>query len=496
MNTDIQQLHDQLKEKYSIKAFVDLGDICVRPGALMEQLDLVYQDAFEETDRIVFYTGKDIPESLLKHLYSTTNFLDISNYFVLVCAPANNKSDVAACCEKYSSDPVPFQFLSVELNETAELVDRFSLPDTICAIPWSNLEIRSDGTITPCCMSTDISLGNIQTDSLESAFNSAAATQLRQDLSNGIKSKNCSSCWKVEDQGLTSIRLHNKKRLKKSFLLKSIERPEINTLDIKFNNICNFKCRICGSGSSSLFAYEEHKFKGIPLNSQPNWGESDKFLKQLDLHIDCLDNIDMYGGEPFLMKKFAVTLKSAVDKGVAKNIRLHYNSNGSVWPKEFLKYWPHFKLVDIHFSIDDIGQRFELERGGNWDEVEKNIISLKNLNLPNLKIQIMPTISIMNIYYIDELYNWAQKHNFPIFVSHVRGKGFELENLTYEARDLIIEKYKNHPWDEMKKIVESISDAPLGNPNRFIESTKWFDTVREENFSTSHPEIAKAMKYN
>jgi MoaA/NifB/PqqE/SkfB family radical SAM enzyme len=264
-------------------------------------------------------------------------------------------------------------------------------------------------------------------------------------------------------------------------------------LDIKFNNICNFKCRICSSGSSSLYAYEEHKFKGIPLVSQSNWGESDSFLTQIDLHIDYLSNIDMYGGEPFLIKKFAATLKSAVDKGVAKNIRLHYNSNGSVWPEEFLKYWPYFKLVDIHFSIDNMGQRFELERGGNWEEVEKNIISLKNLNLPNLKIQIMPTVSIMNIYYIDELYNWAQQHNFPIFVSHARGKGFELENLTPDARDLIIEKYKNHPWHEMKKIVKLISNATLGNPDRFVESTKWFDSVREENFSTSHPEIAKAM---
>ena len=108
----------------------------------------------------------------------------------------------------------------------------------------------------------------------------------------------------------------------------------------------------------------------------------------------------------------------------------------------------------------------------------------------------MPTISIMNIYYMDELYNWAQQHNFPIFVSHVRGKGFELENLTPEAQDLIIEKYKNHPWEEMKKIVKLISDAAPGNPDKFIESTKWFDTVRKENFSTSHPEIAKAMKYN
>lgn len=496
MNTGIQQLHDLLKEKYNIKAFIDLGDICISPGALMKELDLVYQAAYDVDDRIVFYTEKDISELLLKHLYSTTNLLDISNYFVLICSLEKNKSFVNTCCKKYSADPIPFEFLPVELDETAELVDQFSLPDTICATPWSNLEIRSNGTITPCCKVADLSLGNIQTDSLNTAFNSAAAVQLRHDLSAGIKPKYCDACWKIEEQGLTSIRLHNEKRLKKSFLLKLFDHPEINTLDLKFNNVCNFKCRICSSESSSLYAHEEHKFKGVPLVSQSNWSESDHFLKQLDLHVDHLYNIDMYGGEPFLIKKFAYTLKSAVDKGVAKNIRLHYNSNGSVWPEEFLKYWPHFKLVDIHFSIDDIGRRFELERGGNWYEVEKNIISLKNLNFPNLKIQIMPTVSIMNVYYMDELYNWAQKHNFPIFVNYVKGKVFELKSLTSAAQNLIIEKYKNHPWDEMKKIVKLVSNSPPGDSSSFVESAKWFDSVREENFSTSHPEIAKAMGYN
>jgi MoaA/NifB/PqqE/SkfB family radical SAM enzyme len=233
--------------------------------------------------------------------------------------------------------------------------------------------------------------------------------------------------------------------LKKDFLLKYLDQPQLATMDIKFNNTCNFKCRICSSVSSSLFAVEEHKFRGIPLITQDNWSESAEFISQMISHLPNIHNIDMYGGEPFLVKKFKEVLKLAVDHGHAGNIRLHYNSNGSVWPEHFLPYWPNFRQVDIHFSIDAIGKQFELERGGNWSEVESNILRLKDLGLPNLSISLMPTIGAMNVYYIDQVYDWATKHGFQLFVSHARGLGLELGDLTREAKDLIIEKIQRPP---------------------------------------------------
>lgn len=495
MKTNIDQLKQDLESKFQLKLFCDLAQISVSHDALLQVLESVYQSQFEVSERLVFYSSHEISDDLLIHLYETTNFLDISNWFVLICAPNHIGKNIKSLCNSHSQDPVPFQFLEIDLAATDPIKENFRLPKSICSIPWNNVEIRSNGDITPCCMSTGINYGNVQFTKLQDAFDSEIAKKLRADFLAGLKPRVCQNCWNIEDKNLTSIRLHNIKRTKKKFLLQYLKNPQIATVDIKFNNTCNFKCRICNSASSSAFAQEEHKFKNIPLLVQDNWGENDQFLDQFEQLLPHLDNIDMYGGEPFLIKKFDRVLQMAVQQGHSKNIRLHYNSNGSVWPKNFLTHWPHFKAVDIHFSIDAIGAQFDLQRGGTWTDVEENILKLKNLNLPNLSISIMPTISIMNIFYIDQVYDWATKHGFQIFVSYVRGNGLELKHMTNQAKSMVLEKYKNHPWSEIQNILTLIKDLPDSDGREFSNRTRWFDQIRQENFAQNHPEIAKAMNY-
>ena len=204
----------------------------------------------------------------------------------------------------------------------------------------------------------------------------------------------------------------------------------------------------------------------------------------------------MYGGEPFLIKPLLRLAKSAVDQGSAKNIRLHYNSNGSIYPEKFVDYWKKFKHVDIHFSIDNIGTRFELERGGSWHQVDSNIKRLVDLKLPNIKIHIMPAISIMNIFYIDELLQWADKLSLPVNPLYVtKPTGFDLRHLTADARALIIDKFQNHQWPEMKNILNYIKSVPASDGREFTKLCKHFDHLRNQNFADSHPEVAKVMGY-
>jgi MoaA/NifB/PqqE/SkfB family radical SAM enzyme len=495
MTVSIQELEQQLKAKFDVKVMHDIGELSSSPNGLFKLLHGIYQSSYQPTDRIVFYTSHVLPEKFLKHLYETVNFIDISNWFVLICGPADLETSIESACKQFSHDPIPFQFQYTDLEPTHSIEDKFFLPDTVCAIPWTHLEIQTDGGITPCCMTSGSTLGNIKHTTLDQVFNGQGLQELRRGLLAGERPEICRGCWKAEEKNLTSIRIHNIKRLKKDFLLKYLDQPQLATMDIKFNNTCNFKCRICGPSNSSLFALENHKFRGIPLISQDNWSESEDFINQMISHLPSIHNIDMYGGEPFLVKKFKEVLKLAVDHGHAKNIRLHYNSNGSVWPEHFLPYWPNFRQVDIHFSIDAIGKQFELERGGNWSEVESNILRLKDLGLPNLSISLMPTIGAMNVYYIDQVYDWATKHGFQLFVSHARGTGFELQDLTREAKDLIIEKFKDHPWSEMQQVIKIIQEIPDSDGDDFRSKIKWFDQVREENFAESHYEIAKAMGY-
>jgi MoaA/NifB/PqqE/SkfB family radical SAM enzyme len=492
MNTT--PLKTVLDTKYSVKGMIDLGDLTASPGAAYQFFYSLHQPAFDVNDRIVIYTSNSVSTELLQHLYQAANFVDISNWFILICSPEDIFQQLADAANNYSSDPIPFQHFKIPVGQSNPLLDQYYLPDTICAIPWMHLEIRNGGSITPCCMSNGPPIGNIASTTLDDAFSSDYMKSLRKQFLAGQKPKECDSCWKNESRGLSSIRTHLTKRLKKQFVLERLEKPLVTSIDIKFNNTCNFKCRICGPSSSSLIATEHKKFLNIPIAPQTNWSESSSFIQQLSDKLPHLENIDMFGGEPFLIKKFANVLRTAVEKGHAKNIRLHYNSNGSVWPAEFINHWPHFREVDLHFSIDAIGSRFDLQRGGSWQSVEDNILRIKNLNLPNLTISLMPTINIMSVYYMDEVYNWAVKHNFKLFASNLtKPHEFGLTNLTKQAQDLIVNKFHNHPWNEMQNVVNLIKSAPPCTGESFVEKIKWFDSIRQENFSNSHPEIAKAM---
>ncbi len=496
MTLSVDKLKQRLEEKFDLLVYFDVAEVSFHPGKLLQLLDPIYKNSYENNQRIVIFTSWEIPTELWKHLYQTINFLDISNWFVLICGPSSLEKSLLASCREFSHDPVPFQFMKVDLDSTQQIQSTYLLPDTICAIPWTNLEIRANGEITPCCSSESISLGNIKRTSLDQAFFSDKMENLREDFLKGLTPKECANCWKIESQGLTSIRMHNIKRLKKNLLLKYLDAPTLSTVDIKFNNTCNFKCRICGSESSSLFAQEQHQHLKVPLVVNEKWEESPAFLNQIIQHLPTIENIDMYGGEPFLIKKFSRVLEMAVSGGYAKKIRLHYNSNGSIWPKDFIPLWPHFQEVNIHFSIDDIGDRFELQRGGSWDTVESNIKNLQSLKMPNLNICVMPTISVMNVYYLDELYQWATDQNLDIFVNYVRSKkGFELDSLTKSAKDIIFEKYQNHPWQEIKNILEIIKNLPDSDGKSFCDTIRWFDQVRGQSFSQSHKEIAQAMGY-
>ena len=108
----------------------------------------------------------------------------------------------------------------------------------------------------------------------------------------------------------------------------------------------------------------------------------------------------------------------------------------------------------------------------------------------------MPAINIMNIFYIDELFQWATKLSLPITPLYVTTPiGFALKHLTTDAKNLIINKFQNYPWPEMKNILNYVKLAPDSDGQEFNKLCKYFDHLRNQNFADSHPEIAKAMGY-
>jgi len=482
----IDQLKQDLSNRYILKCFVNLSEITVSPTSAYKHFNLCYQETFNNNDRLIFYTSEIISDSLLQHLYQAAELLDISNFFVLICSPHDIIHPV-------KTDQ--FQTIKISFENTGGLQDNFFVSDTLCPMPWRHVEISPAGEVRPCCVYVN-SIDNVKDSSLADAFNNNKFQTLRQDLLNGKKPNGCKKCWENEKNGLISNRHYHMSMLKKELLTVDLDHPTIKSLDIKPGNTCNFKCRICNPVSSSLYAQEAKSNKIISIDSF-NWAESDsKIINEIVELLPTLTNIDMYGGEPFLIKPLLHMVKQAVEQDRAANIRLHYNSNGSIYPKELIEYWKKFKHVDIQFSIDNIGDQFELERGGSWQQVDSNIKKLINLGLPNITISIMPAISIMNIFYLGEVLQWAHKLGLAVNPHYVtEPAGFALKNLTAEAKKLIFKKFQHHPWEEMTNILKYINSIPDSDGEEFLKLCRHFDSLRNQNFADSHTAIANAMGY-
>ena len=238
------------------------------------------------------------------------------------------------------------------------------------------------------------------------------------------------------------------------------------------------------------------EIKSMLVNN--NWAEKNyKFFAELEDSLPDLINIDMAGGESFLVKQFDKVVQLAASKGYSKQIRLHYNTNGSIFPNNQILQWSNFREIDLALSIDNIGQRFELERGGSWSTVESNIEQFLSLNLDNLKIYIMPTVNIQNVYYIPELVEWAKLLGLPVVFNYLnRPFAFSIDYATEDFKQLLIEKYKNYTHPELISISNRIQSCCGSDGSEFIKETKRLDLIRRQSFQETHPEVAKAMGYS
>jgi MoaA/NifB/PqqE/SkfB family radical SAM enzyme len=400
-----------------------------------------------------------------------------------------------------------------------------NLPKTICMLPWISIETSPIGTTRPCCLAIDEIVddqGNkfdLNKTDLETIYNSSYMQRLRKQFRQGEKPETCNRCWQEEDAGRVSKRIYSKIRLKE--LVDKVDYDneipkQLWFVDLKLGNICNLKCRICGSWSSSKWAQEEINYMTELTNKKDHLAY--KFLQQgawprktqtfWDNLRQLLPNIKYFeftGGEPFMIQEHFDLLQYAVDQGYAKNIDIHYNTNGTQWPDSH-ELWSHFRRVEIAFSIDNIGERFEYERyGARWNEVQENISKFHQLRdrFPNkITTQVCMTINIQNVYYLEDLCNWinTQTFNDHFFNMLHDPKHMCIDNLTPEAKTIVVNKLAAGNFGpkhkaEILRIIKFIENGSGSNGAKFRNKMKQTDRYRKQNFAKTHAEIAEAMGY-
>jgi MoaA/NifB/PqqE/SkfB family radical SAM enzyme len=397
--------------------------------------------------------------------------------------------------------------------------------DKFCVLPWISIEASPIGTVRPCCLTDDEIVDNdgnkfeLATASFEEIQNSDYMHTLRTQFLEGKKPQTCRKCWNEERSGRTSKRMHTLNRLKHMLPDQdwTADAKPLMFLDLKLGNICNLKCRICGSWSSSQFATEElndmnpgeDKKKTFPyqmLRAGAWPRENKKFWSEIDSITDQIRYIEFTGGEPFMIREHFEFLERIVDRGIAGQVEIHYNTNGTQFPEEAENIWQHFKTVEIAFSIDDVGERFEYQRSNAiWSEVEYNIDRFMAMRdrQSNIQLQVCCTVNVFNVYYLEHVAQWISMQSFDFVYWNMMHDSwyFSIATLPDSAK-AAIEKHLNTAGipeqyrAEFNRICDFMNRGASTDGFMLRMKIKDLDRKRQQNLCTVQPEFAAIIEYD
>jgi MoaA/NifB/PqqE/SkfB family radical SAM enzyme len=396
--------------------------------------------------------------------------------------------------------------------------------DKFCVLPWVSLETSPIGTVRPCCLAeTELrdnagekfNLNNAQFATIQ---NSKNMRDLRRQFLNGEQPETCRKCWREEQAGRTSKRMHTLDRLKHMLPEQdwTIDAKPLMFLDLKLGNICNLKCRICGSWSSSTFATEELANLGpnedkkssfhYTMLKQGAWPrENPVFWKELTDIADQIRYLEFTGGEPFMIAEHFDLLRSLVSSGLAPNIEIHYNTNGTQFPVDAESIWQSFKTVEIAFSIDDVGERFEYQRtNAVWAEVIENIARFQELrrHVPNIELQVCSTVNVFNVCYLEELSHWIEAQQFDYVYWNMMHEAyyFSISTLPEAAKHVIAQRLQLAQVNaqdrrEFDRIVDFMNGAPSLDGHILRMKIADLDRRRGQDLRQVEPEFAHMIAY-
>ena len=312
--------------------------------------------------------------------------------------------------------------------------------------PFTGLATREDGAICACCRSHPV--GFIQDATLEDIWNNDTMQRIRRQVLNGERPAECEPCFSLEDQGVESLRQrHIAGRIPEArinlypnamdALKEDYTMPfEIPTIELKLNNLCNLKCRMChpmdstawndwsevkefykAEGNIMYAIVEEHDLERKPFLDK--FQDSPEWWASLEKLLPYFRRVEFAGGEPLMDPQHYRILDMLAPYGhqieikYATNLSMLGKSNRTVW-----EYWPKFKSVAVNVSIDGIGTSYEYIRGNaSWTELINNIKQIQTI--PNIsRIVGAVTVQVSNVLILDKMIEYFLDDLGIVFHTH------------------------------------------------------------------------------
>lgn len=376
-----------------------------------------------------------------------------------------------------------------------------------CYAPWTNIDIDPRGNISPCCkfehQHYEFERHNIISSDLELYKNSDLLTQIKKDFTNDRWPEGCVRCKTEEENSVKSKRQLDYDRWYNHYDEYDISQPGFITASIAFGNTCNLKCITCGPRDSSRWFKEYEVVYSESI--KPNHFYKQNFVADFVDSCKGLIHLDIPGGEPFLsgVDQQHQLLDYYIESGKSKKISLHYITNTTHFPdSSWWSRWQHFKEIDIQFSMDGVGSRFEyIRHPANFLECENNIKKYTEMQkqVENLRLSVSHTLSAYNVYYLDEFFSWCVKLNLP---RPWIGRVFEPKHLRpsvfpKSVRESIAKNLQQSKFLDVRSWADQLKESDNSEFfNIFLQRTKQHDDYRQLDFNKTFPEVAELLATN
>lgn len=416
-------------------------------------------------------------------------------------------------------------------SDMSDKLSKANSSETFCVMPWIHQYIAPTGEVRPCCAYTlEYKLGSMKTDSLNDIWNNEATKQLRLDMLNGVSRIECERC-NVRDNLLSSFKLDFNNRFFKVDEIKevvantlddgTVEDHKLYFIDVRFNNLCNFKCRTCGPHFSTSLVMEHRKVHAKSANvvmdngfQYPGKTEEDA-LEQIKPHIPTAYELYFAGGEPLMQEDHYKVLDELFIQN-KQHIKVYYNTNFSslkLGKWNVLEYWKKMNTVSVSASIDGMGTKAEYWRKNTvWSDIELNIHQLKK-ECPNVNFMVNSTVSWPNVNSVLEMHKSLVERKMlavnninvnlldgPIYYSLKTVPLWKKQSITVSINEHI-EWLKTinapaHTIAKFKNIIDFMMSEHVEMDIRtFHRVTSRFDSLRDEQFFEVFPEHNDMLKY-
>lgn len=435
----------------------------------------------------------------------------------------------------------PFRNIDPGISDEA-LADPYEfgrISDTFCALPFTHLATHTDGSAILCCVAKNEQRLNLNDQTLQAAWNSDYLRSARLKMLRGEKVSACTHCYAEEKNGYRSHRVTEnrvwKERFGRDFVLDRVQKTmsdgrlneDIVAIDLRLGNTCNLQCVMCRPQDSSRWTAlakkiaesaetseirSEWAHKSKINQSRFEWYKDPDFWTDLEAMLPSMREIIVGGGEPMLLEEHRRLVEACVRTGAAKNIQIRYHTNGTLLDKSLFDLWKEFKLVEVFISLDCWGEKNHYMRfPANWEAIATNLKCLDEESPESVKVMLLCSVHLMNMFYLDEYAQWIEDQNFKKVTKGFNGHFhpgvvhyppyLSIQNYPSELKMLITEKlvaFENRSRKKSNKIQGIINLMNEADHSSRLNQTRDYirrlDAERGTSFSKTFPELNHFLK--